>query len=191
MKRSLIAILVLVSGVFTSASAASCTAVLGFSQTRNWFDAGSFPGWELDALAGADLHDWADPAFAGYSRTPCGDVPSRVIYQVAYSPGWAQASDATISSYLSQAIININANWPTASLVLIPIVGGPNHQTCPIGNKIVGASGMHPKMDTAIASSGILAGPDLLVAKCSQYSDAKGHLTATGGIYVASQMEGF
>jgi hypothetical protein len=54
----------------------------------------------------------------------------------------------------------------------------------------VDASGMNPVMTTAIAQVAngrdVVAGPDLLLADCTQYLDGMGHLTQEGSQYIAS-----
>lgn len=180
-----------------------CRAVLGFSQTRNWYEDGGFeslPGvdpvaWDLVAVGGADLHDWASPSFVGYAASPCNDAPTRAVYQLAYL-GFRQTSDATILAALNATLVNIRATWPSVVEVdLIPIVGGPNHGVCSIGRRKVDATLMHPRMDMAVASGtnelDVLAGPDLLVAACSDYADGMGHLLPSGSVFVAGQVAAF
>jgi hypothetical protein len=180
---------------------ANCTLVMGFSVTENWFRSGRFelqPGiddarWELLAPSGHDIELWADPAEPGWNEpvfSPCGRDPDRVVFQVA-AKDWQTQSEDEVAALLVQSIDNIRAKWPTAGLIeLIPIVGGPDAQPCPAGAGFVFASQMYPTMTEVIAGvangQDILAGPDQLLADCSQYRDNRGHLTTAGSEYIAS-----
>lgn len=186
------------------ASPGECTRVVGFSQTRNWYLSGSFesmPGvsnaeWELLALGGIDLQTLADPASAVYSRpveSPCGISPTRVLLHAAFAD-YRTATDADIAATLSTAVVNIRSAWPTVTRVDVsPIAGGPGHTTCPLTEtRDVEATTMHPRIDAAIAlvANGVdlLAGPDLLVSACADFTDAGGHLTTAGSEFVATQV---
>jgi hypothetical protein len=186
------------------AAPGECTRVIGFSQTRNWFISGLFesiPGvpnaeWELLAVGGADLHVWADPASAAYSRrveSPCGIPPTRVFLHAAFS-SFGTATDADIAATLSTAVANIRARWPTVTRVdVAPIVGGPGHTTCALTDtRNVDATFMHPRIDAAIAlvvnGVDLVAGPDLLASACTDFTDGMGHLSTAGSAYVAGQV---
>jgi hypothetical protein len=187
------------------ALAARCTLVVGFSVTENWFEGGAFESiptiqdsqWELLAEGGADVSVWSNPSMPAYSRPPasaCGEQPDRVVFQVA-ALGWRIRPLEDIVGDIRASIDNIRARWPTVRLVeLVPIVGGPDAQQCVLpsqaGSRIVDASGMNPVMTTAIAQVAngrdVVAGPDLLLADCTQYLDGMGHLTQEGSQYIAS-----
>jgi hypothetical protein len=178
-----------------------CTRVLGMSQTRNWFEEGGFESqagidpaeWELTSVGGADINQWMDPSFIGFTATPrsasCGGTPTRVLFHAAYL-GFEQASDALIADGLSTVVANIRATWPSvARVALVPIVGGPDHSLCQIDGRTVDATRMHPRIDTAIAAVadgvGVLDGADLLVSSCADYADGLGHLLPSGSAFVA------
>jgi len=193
-----------VSGFLIPALAAEdgqCTRVLGMSQTRNWFEEGGFESqagidpaeWELTPVGGADINQWMDPTFIGFTATPrsasCGGTPTRVLFHAAYL-GFEQASDALIADGLSTVVANIRAAWPSVARVdLVPIVGGPDHSLCQIDGRTVDATRMHPRIDTAIAAVadgvGVLDGVDLLVSSCADYADGLGHLLPSGSAFVA------
>jgi hypothetical protein len=187
-----------------AAPGADCTLVLGFSVTSNWYRDGEFeqqPGiddaaWEVIALGGHDVWVWSDPTTRAFSKpplSPCGSEPDRIVYQVA-AKGWRDRSEGEIAAALQRSIENIRARWPTAHVVeLIPIVGGPDERPCPASSTrggVVDASEMNPLMSELIAhvadGDDVIAGPDLLLADCSQYVDGRGHLTEDGSRYIAS-----
>jgi hypothetical protein len=172
------------------------------SVTANWFLDGGFealPGiedarWELIWESGYDVVLYADPAGLPYSTTPlspCGEEPDRAVFQVA-ARDW-QTPD-TVVAELRATIANIRATWPTVGVIeLIPIVGGPGSGPCSdpdVPDKGVLASYMNPPVVGAIAEiangTDVVAGPDLLVADCSQFRDGTGHLTIEGSSLVAS-----
>jgi hypothetical protein len=180
--------------------------VLGFSVTRNWFEDGAFetqPGiedeaWELIAEGGHDVWIWADPgtpAFARAPASPCGREPDRVLFQVA-ARGWRGRPPEDVAAALQASIDNIRTTWPSVETIeLIPIVGGPGGQPCELasfGGRTVDASGMNPAMNAVIAQVAdgerVVAGPDLLLADCSQYLDGMGHLTKEGSRAIASDL---
>lgn len=189
----------------TAPVAARCTLVVGFSVTENWFEGGAFESiptirdsqWELLAEGGADVSVWSNPSTPAYSRPPvsaCGEPPDRVVFQVA-ALGWRSRPVEDVIAAIDASIANIRATWPTVEVVeLIPIVGGPDAQPCEIpsqaGTRIVDASGMNPAMTAVIGQVAngrdVLAGPDLLLADCTQYLDGMGHLTQEGSEYIAS-----
>lgn len=187
-----------------AAGTGECTRVLGMSQTRDWFEGGSFetqPGidptaWELTFVGGADINEWIDPRFSGYTATPssasCGGTPTRAIFHAAYL-GYGRASDAQIAAGLATVVANIRAAWPSVARVdLVPVVGGPGHSICQLSGRTVDATRMHPRIDTAIASVAngvdVTDGPDLLVGACADYQDGMGHLLPTGSAFVAAAM---
>ena len=189
------------------AAASECTRVIGVSQTRNWYLAGAFETqvgivsteWELLAVGGGDLVTFADPlspAFTHRIQSPCGIPPTRAVLNVSFQD-YRTTTDAVITTYLLSAIANIRSHWPTIGRIdLVPIVGGPNHQTCPVSaNHNVRATEMHPRMDAVIAvvvnGVDVFAGPDLLVSACSDFSDAHGHLTLSGSAFIAQAVAQF
>lgn len=191
-----------VTGSGSPPAGAGCTLVIGFSVTENWFRGGAFeqqPGiddgeWEVLALGGHDVWLWSDPDLRAFSRppdSPCGREPDRIVYQVA-AKGWRSRSRQDVVTALTASIANIRGHWPSAGVVeLIPIVGGPGGQPCPADTRggAVDASEMNPLMNDVIAEvadgADVIAGPDLLLADCSQYLDGRGHLTEEGSLSIA------
>jgi len=197
-KRTLLAGLVLATLAVAqpaSAEPSSCTRVMGFSVTNNWYKRGNFEtlvdgsAFELLWQSGADLRYWSDPGAGGWSNavySPCG-TPSRVILQVAYKK-YATTSDPVIASALATVLANIADKWGVTDVELIPIVGGPGDAACYSGGVVVDSTLMHPRMVTLIGASGLPAGPDLLASACSMFRDDRGHLTSSGAAYVAGLM---
>ncbi len=178
-----------------------CTLVLGMSVTANWFLDGAFesrPGildarWELIWESGYDVGLFADPNGLPYTDaplSPCADPPDRVLFQIA---AFDWQDPVSVEAELRSSIDNIRATWPTLRTIeLIPIVGGPGGRPCDdprAPDKGILASYMNPPVVDAIAAvttGDVVAGPDLLVADCSQFRDGTGHLTIDGSSYVAS-----
>jgi hypothetical protein len=179
-----------------------CTLVLGMSVTANWFLDGDFEslpgiddaGWELIWESRHDVGLYADPGARPYSdapASPCGEDPDRVLFQIA---AFDWRSPGAVIAELGASIDNIRAAWPTVRVIeLIPIVGGPGGGPCPDPvrpDRDVDASFMNPPVVEAIDDvangADVVAGPDLLLADCSQFSDGKGHLTPEGSRHIAS-----
>lgn len=179
----------------SSPAAFRCTQVIGYSQVNQWYVAGAFESyveddrWQLLYNGGAGVDMWQDPSYVGWSRaliSPCSarsDRPDRVLLSVSGPYGddevaWAAAIRATIAT--------IRSKIPSASrIVLQPVVGGPNHQTCLLNGNEVRASWQHAHIDNAIAevvgdASNIVAGMSPEVGDCAEYADAKGHFTSQG-----------
>jgi hypothetical protein len=184
--------------------ATDCTLVLGFSVTADWYHVGSFetqPGiddaeWEAIALGGHDLAAWANPGMAAFTRppfSPCGRDPDRVVFQIALL-GWQRESVQDMDALVRTSIANIQSAWPSAGVVeLMPVVGGPDGETCPYGQGgVVDATAMNPVMNQVIADvangSDVVVGPNPLVSDCSQFADVRGHLTQEGSQYIASEL---
>jgi hypothetical protein len=181
----------------------SCTRVLGFSVTVQWFWDGGFEAlvpdnrWELLASGGYDLHRFADPSDPIYHdgvrvQSSCG-TPTRAFLQIAYL-GFEHATNEQIAAGLSAAIRNIRSTWPTIEdIVVMPIVGGPNHSVCTMPDgRVVDATKMHTPLDEVIADAdGIVVGPDLLVSTCEHFRDGMGHLSGGGPAEIARQVADF
>ena len=175
-----------------------CTLVIGFSQTRQWYtDASVFESivgdhrWELKWAGGAGVNRWRDPNDRAWNApilSPCTDRsgdPDRVFLSVSGGFGadknaWTDAIEDTLAL--------IRSRFPsTRSIVLIPVVAGPNHQDCPIDGGRVRASWQHAHIDNAIqmvvAGDGVgnlVAGFSPEVRTCDDYRDRLGHLTDSG-----------
>ena len=82
--------------------------------------------------------------------------------------------------YIQDAITNIRTFYSNVrQIVLQPVVGGPNKQTCFLSGTPVRASVNHPIVDQAIAmvvGGDVVSGMSPEVATCSDYQDTLGHL---------------
>jgi hypothetical protein len=170
----------------------TCTQVIGFSQTREWFlDAPDFEqavgsdGWQLLWRGGAAVEKWADPNFRGWLepiQSPCASgatAPDRVVLTISKQ---VFEDDAAVwVGDIRTAVETIGDKYPgVEQIVLQPVVGGPNHQTCQFGGNPVRASVNHPTIDQAISqvSGGdVVEGPSPEVRTCDDYEDTSGHLT--------------
>lgn len=173
------------TGAFT------CTEVVGFSQTRQWYlDAPDFEaavgdgGWQIRWQRGAAINYWADPAFEGWSvavDSPCesgSSSPDRVILTI--SSKRYEESASTFVPWIRSAVRVVRDRYPDVErIVLQPVVGGPDHAPCIIGGIQVRSTHNHPLVDRAIervARGNVRAGPSPEVRSCSDYSDEDGHL---------------
>ncbi len=171
-----------------------CTLGLGFSQTRQWWVAGSGGAfetvvndnvWEMREYAGAGV-EWQDPTFAGWTSpilSPCTDqsIIDRVLLTISTSNGFP-----TVDWWVQQIraeIATIRVMLPDArQIILQSLVGGPNHMICGTLSNPNHPSIIHPRIDEAIA---IVAqdAPDLVVGyspevdSCADFTDWAGHLT--------------
>ncbi len=173
----------------------TCTQVIGYSQTHQWYSAGfesvvDDDRWQEIWRGGAAIDLWTDPDFAGWSEpifSPCAnnsDAPDRVLLSISADfhddPNWWAGN-------ISIVIGHIRDRYPgVRQIMLQPVVGGPNHQTCsPNG---VRASENHPVIDEGIAlvvGGDVIAGFSPEVRTCDDYSDFIGHLTADGSAALA------
>jgi hypothetical protein len=171
---------------------AECTHVIGYSQVRQWYEAGfedvvEDDRWQLRWNGGAGVNMWRNPDFEGWNNpiaSPCStqsDAPDRVLLSISGPYGddesaWAEA--------IADTIANIRDKHPTATTILLqPVVGGPNHMDCFFGGQLVRASWQHAHIDNAIASlvgGDVIAGASPEVGDCSHYVDELGHLTEAG-----------
>lgn len=191
------------------------------NNTRNFENLVDDDRWQLLWESGHGINQWQNPGALGWSRwaskqypwfaSPCATnsaTPDRAILSVSGPYGtdlnlWRTNIKAAITTILQQV--------PSVQqLVLEPVVGGPNHQTCPCNPEPgsimqcgcdtcdginVRASQQHPFIDTAISQvlqeiqSGnynppggveVVAGFSPEVATCSGYYDGIGHLTTQG-----------
>jgi hypothetical protein len=173
------------SGEFT------CTQVIGFSQTRQWFlgvpdfeDIVGSDGWQLLWESSAGVDRWADPDYRGWSNavdSPCAsraDDPDRVLLTISMDEFQDDAS--VWESQIEAAIATIRDKFDNLQqIVLQPVIGGPNHDLSLHGGDPVRASSNHPVIDAAIADvvgGDVVAGASPEVRTCDDYADAIGHL---------------
>ena len=169
----------------------SCSRILGFSQTRQWaIDSPVFQQivgdaqWEF--LGSGDISSWANPSFSGWNNqplSPCaaGD-PDRVVLTIsgAIKTPWVQK--------ITEAVATIRSKYPQVeSIVLQPVVGGPDDGLCFFQGSQIRASVNNPVITDAITdvvaadSGNVIAGPDPEVQNCSMYRDRTGHLRVPQG----------
>ena len=179
---------------------ASCTMVMGFSQTRQWFDAGfqtaagGSDSWQRLTVNGSEVDVIANPSSAFWAAWPSGIssacttnslTPDRVILNIS---GPEQTDPQVWAADILAAVLTTRQKLGNPLIVLQPVVGGPNHADC--GTR---ASFNHPYIDQGIALA-VAADPSLVagfspeVGSCSHYSDDKGHLTSSGASYVAGKV---
>ncbi len=173
--------------VSSRAAAYTCTQVLGFSQTRNWFrafqiDLGNSRYQLLQSTNGG--LKWQDPNFSGWSNpliSPCtqgSQDPDRIIDNIS----WRQ--DVTDVAFyvreIKDEVVTLRNRFPDADIVLQAVVGGPNDSTCGGVHTAI----VHPAVEAAIQQ--VVAGDSALsapvgpeapeVAQCSHFRDDIGHL---------------
>ena len=186
----------------------TCTEVVGFSQTRQWYIDSDFEmvvedaAWQLRAPSGATIVRWSDPDYAGWSDPPysyCteGDTlqPDRVLLTISGDfgddvPAWSEAIEETVHVIAEERYPDVK------EIVLQAVVGGPqghDEPPCPWGDGAVRASYQHPYIFEAIANvvdraaqegRDVIAGADPHVSDCAAYRDATGHLTSGASLEV-------
>lgn len=184
-----------------STTAATCTMIMGFSQTKEWYLAGFesiVPNGQFQGLnvSGTEISDMADPNSTIWSYWASGTVyskcttnwqtPDRVVLNIS---GDYNSNPTAWKNDIIAAVATIrNKLNPDPQILLQPVVGGPNHTDC--GTR---ASYNHPYIDQGIAlavaqDSSLVAGFSPEVASCSQYRDDKGHLSSSGASHVAQRV---
>jgi hypothetical protein len=189
-------------GPTTRAAAYGCTRVLGFSQTDQWYEGGSFEShvdgteWELFWYRGGRVDAWKSPSSAmwmnGTLFSPCvNEPPDRVIFNVA--PSKEQHADvSSLVSDLTAVVATIRLELPAVTtIVLQPLVGGPHEGLCHDGyGNVVNASYIHPFAEQAISQvvngTDIIPGADPHVSECGMFVDSTGHLTEVGSTHLGA-----
>lgn len=175
----------------------TCTQVIGFSQTSNWYGGNnslfeshaSIDGsrWQLLWHGGAGVENWADSDYEGWDPqvpatqlvSSCGassDSPDRVVLTISSN---IYDVDSTVTEWadeISNAVAVIEAKAPDVQqIVLQPVVGGTEAQACDTR-----ASANHPLIAQAVAEVAdgvkVFAGPSPVVLSCDEFSDTKGHI---------------
>jgi len=180
----------------------TCTEIVGFSQTMQWYFGGPFtdyagPGrWQLRWAGGAAIDSWADPSFSGWSpqyrATSCtqgSESPDRVLLNIA---GGDYISDVSWwRQQISAAITNIRSKYPNErQIILQSVVSGPGDGLCFFSGTTVRDTYNTPYIHSAIGSlvaAEVVSGMAPAVRSCGDYADWVGHLTddAKGPIGVA------
>src|SRR5438094_7358878 len=176
----------------------TCTEVIGFSQTDQWYEGGFRPSipnpgnWQLRWFSGGSIDQWAAGGgnyqaggFPGwypqYLVTHCAQnsgSPDRVVLQVSgdfhNDPNWWAQQTAL-------AIANIRTYAPNERQIsLIPVVGGPNGGLCyDSSGTVVRASYNFPYINQGLqmdVGKEVVLGPKPTVQNCADYADNTGHL---------------
>lgn len=186
----------------------TCTQVVGYSQVgaaNGWYVRdGVFESivgderWQLLWNSGGGVDLWQDPSYVGWNNalvSPCptnSATPDRVLLSISGPYGtdeaaWATAIDTTLET--------IKQRLPSARrIILQPVVGGLDHQTCYIGGTDVRASWQHKHIDNAIAAvvqarfgtlPEVVPGFSPEVQSCADYADTLGHFTPAGAVAAA------
>src|SRR5215216_4198504 len=121
-------------------AAATCTQIVGFSQTMQWYFGGFRDtvgnSWELRWVGGGSIGNWADPNYVGWTDDSnqvdgCASnssSPDRALLNirddfhndVSY---WVQESTAAMN--------NLRRKYPSVrQIILQPVVGGPGGNQC-------------------------------------------------------------
>lgn len=184
----------------------TCTQVIGYSQTDQWFDfAEAVAGdsrWQLLANNGGAAWRWADPNYAGWNNpiqsrcTSSSSAPDRVVMDITRNEYTTNVS--TFETDIRNVIATIRSRYPAVrQIVLQPIVGGPTHATCPWPGAqfgVVRASYNHPYIEQAIdrvVAGTVVKGADPHVRSCSDYADDVGHLTGSASVAIGQGIGNF
>jgi hypothetical protein len=188
-----------------SPTAGTCTIVVGFSQTKDWYIEGDFESivpngeWELLWEGSSAIQLWADPGYTGWLNQPFSGCttgePDRLILTIT---GEGRPVDEWVAE-IGAAAATARSKFPTVELVLLqPVVGGPNNSVCENNGATVRASTNHPVIDQAIAqivaanpTGPIRAGFSPEVRTCADYGDALGHLVDSANGPVAASIANF
>ena len=173
-------------------ASSTCTQIVGFSQTMQWYFAGfqSATGapdrWELRWVGGGSIGNWADPNYEGWSNDSnqvdgCAQnssAPDQALLNISgefnNDPNyWVQQTQS--------AMTNLRNKYPSVrTIILQPVVGGPNGSQCAFNGNVVRATYNFPYINTAISrmvGGTVVAGIAPTVRSCDDYADDIGHLT--------------
>ena len=140
-------------GRAAGADTATCTEVIGFSQTNQWFYSPQFlgridePKWQLRWQSGGDLLQWGSGIqYTGWTDSPIhpcasgSSAPDRVIYNITLARYALPASSTVamggndvgyIAAYIEYVISNIRTKYPNnPAIYLQPVVAGPALTPC-------------------------------------------------------------
>lgn len=198
----------LLLGVVTSTSLAqgTCTMVIGFSQTADWYLApagrNGYIGkgeifesivddasWQLKWTNGAGVNVYANPDAQAWNSpviSPCSvntDAPDRIVYMISGPHG---EDIAAWSADIEVALGNIRQKIPSAQLIALqPVVGAPANaegDECftPNGQR-VRASWQATPILKAIENvsrryDDVIIGATTRLLSCEGYTDFLGHI---------------
>src|SRR3954451_16713779 len=206
----------------------ACTEFIGYSQMGNTAYGGWGPNAAQVMTAGGPdtvqlrwqnagaAFRWASASYAGWGSgadpggmpvSPCtqsASAPDRVILDITHNEYLTSARtngdpvgymENIISGFIAQA----RAHYPSVrSIVLQPVVGGPNHTTCPMSSAPeqggVRASYNPPHIHAAIVrlvGGNVTMGYDSTVRTCADYNDWEGHLVPSASQPIGSAIGTF
>jgi hypothetical protein len=201
--RGILAVLVVGAAARpATAQGFSCTEVLGFSQSWEWFTGRSLSASRGDiTVAAADFLDhwqgrfefgssvelWGAPEFHGWEGTyvspkPC---PRADIDRVVFNVSGAERDAEQWAEDIRDVVALITEKYPSVrQVVMVPVVGGPEGQC-----QDVRAAQNHPTVVAAIAmvaaaDDRVVAGPSPTLSDCGHYADRLGHLAPDGAAEV-------
>jgi hypothetical protein len=185
----------------------ACTVVIGFSQTAQWYKEGfesqvEDASWELFFHDGAGISTWANPESGMWTRaelySPCAERsadPDRVLLTISEAEYLDDAS--TWQAMIEQAVQTIRLKYPEAtSIILQPVVGGPDGARCDHNGETVRATFNQPYIEQAIEAvarddPGTERGIVPQVQACDDYRDSIGHLEPEAKGPVAAEIGAF
>jgi hypothetical protein len=182
----------------------ACTVVIGFSQTSQWYKEGfesqvEDASWQLFFHDGAGISTWANPDSGMWTRaelySPCAERsadPDRVLLTVSEAEYLDDAS--AWQAFIEQAVQTIRAKYPGAtSIILQPVVGGPDGARCDHNGVTVRATFNQPYIEQAIQAVAhddphVEAGFVPQVRTCDDYRDDIGHLEPEAKAPIAAEI---
>ena len=174
----------------------TCTEVIGFSQTNQWYSGGEQRtyspfeelvgdgAWQLRWFEGAEARIIANQAWSGWGTDPVSPCQRGPVDRVVLTVTGARGTDVSAwEGDIRAAIDRIRIEIPTVSVIVLqPVVGGPEGEACFLGGSQVRADLQHPYIWEAILevsseSTNVLAGMQPRVDSCADFRDGRGHLT--------------
>ncbi|NEZ03927.1 hypothetical protein G4Y73_07155 [Wenzhouxiangella sp. XN201] len=194
----------------------SCTQVLGFSQSLEWYgglsladfmtgdgpprspslEAGVFlPTWQGSFYVGASVEKWADPEFPAWSENhgttheKAAHCDREQVDRVVFNvSGAARPADEWATAIETVADLIRNHFPAVRQIVMQPVVGAAVGEC-----QEVLAARNHPDIAEGIRRvaerSMVEAGPEPKVKSCDQFRDELGHLTKVGARNVRNKLE--
>ena len=189
----------------------TCSEMLGFSETAQWYDGfvAAIPdpaAWQLRWSSGGSVDLWADPNYSGWGpsalTTRCrngSSSPDRVVLNIS---GDYQTDPSWWAAKTSQVIENVHGKYPNVRLIALqPVVGGPNGGRCPISSPeaklpFVRATFNYPYIKQGLAmdvGGDVVTGASPEVRTCSDYQagDWAGHLPPGSAAVVGASVAAF
>jgi hypothetical protein len=184
---------------------ATCTEVIGFSQTDQWYEAGFISGvpdagaWQIRWTDGASIDRWADTTDSVWDLrnlvSHCrqsSSAPDLVVLNVS---GDYHAEPTWWTQQTARAIANVRAKYPgLRQIALQPVVGGPSGTVCGSRTDNVRASFNYPYIKQgiqALLGDAVVLGASPEVRSCNDYTDNIGHLHDSARQYVGAAVAQF